>query len=152
MSQEWISRRKFLTAVGTGASIAACSGLASKAFAEGETHAEGMPKRRLGRTNEMVSMLGLGGFHIGVQEDEKESIRIIRTAIERGVTFLDNCWDYNGGQSEVRMGKALQDGYRAKVFLMTKLDGRTKKSALGQLDQSLRRLKTDVIDLVQIHE
>jgi aryl-alcohol dehydrogenase-like predicted oxidoreductase len=111
-----------------------------------------MPVRRLGRTGEKVSLLGLGGFHLGIQDDEKESIRIIRYAIDHGVTFLDNCWDYNEGQSELRMGKALRDGYRKKAFLMTKVDGRTHASATEQLEQSLKRLETDVIDLVQIHE
>lgn len=97
-------------------------------------------------------MLGIGGFHIGTQKDEAESIQIVREAIEHGVTFLDNCWDYNKGISEERMGKALRDGYRQKVFLMTKLDGRTANAAEAQLEQSLQRLGTDVIDLVQVHE
>jgi predicted aldo/keto reductase-like oxidoreductase len=111
-----------------------------------------IPKRKLGRTGVEVSMLGIGGFHIGTQKDEAESIRIVREAIDHGVTFLDNCWDYNKGVSEERMGKALRDGYRQKAFLMTKLDGRTASAATGQLDQSLGRLGTDVIDLVQVHE
>jgi len=110
-----------------------------------------MPMRPLGKTGASVSIVGLGGFHIGMPE-EAEGIRIIRTALDRGVTFLDNCWDYNEGRSEERMGKALKEGYRKKAFLMTKLDGRTKQAAAGQLEQSLRRLATDVIDLVQIHE
>jgi len=111
-----------------------------------------MPTRMLGRTGVVVSRLGLGGYHIGLQRDEAESVRIVRTAVDRGVTFLDNCWDYNEGKSEERMGKALEDGYRDKVFLMTKLDGRTRDAARAQLEQSLRRLRTDHIDLVQIHE
>jgi aryl-alcohol dehydrogenase-like predicted oxidoreductase len=111
-----------------------------------------MRYRRLGRTGEVVSVLGLGGHHIGRQKEEKESITIIRAAIDAGITFMDNCWDYHDGGSEVRMGKALQDGYRKKVFLMTKIDGRTRKAAAQQLDQSLRRLQTDVIDLIQHHE
>jgi predicted aldo/keto reductase-like oxidoreductase len=111
-----------------------------------------MRYRQLGRTGVEVSLLGLGGFHIGKQKDEKESIEIIRSAIDAGVTFLDNSWDYNDGTSEIRMGKALQDGYRKKVFLMTKIDGRTKQAAAEQLDQSLQRLQTDVIDLIQFHE
>jgi aryl-alcohol dehydrogenase-like predicted oxidoreductase len=111
-----------------------------------------MPTRVLGKTGVRVSRIGLGGAHIGKQKDESESIRIIRSALDRGVTFLDNAWDYNDGQSEVRMGKALRDGYRQKAFLMTKLDGRTKEAAAAQLDQSLQRLGTDVIDLVQVHE
>lgn len=108
--------------------------------------------RTLGSTGERVSMIGLGGFHIGKQKNEQESLRIIRTAIDRGVTFMDNCWDYNDGTSEVRMGKALQSGYREKVFLMTKIDGRTKAAASHQIEQSLQRLQTDHIDLLQFHE
>jgi aryl-alcohol dehydrogenase-like predicted oxidoreductase len=100
----------------------------------------------------MVSMLGLGGHHIGRPKDEQEGIRLVRMAIDHGITFLDNCWDYNEGRSEERMGKALADGYRQRAFLMTKIDGRTKGAAQAQLEQSLARLKTDVIDLVQIHE
>lgn len=111
-----------------------------------------MPKRPLGKTGVMVSMIGVGGSHIGEPSDPAEGIRIIRTAIDRGVTFLDNCWDYHKGESEIRMGKALRDGYRDKAFLMTKLDGRTKQSAAEQLEQSLKRLQTDRIDLVQVHE
>jgi aryl-alcohol dehydrogenase-like predicted oxidoreductase len=111
-----------------------------------------MPTRILGKTGVRVSRVGLGGAHLGKQSDENESIRIIRSAIDRGVTFMDNAWDYNDGKSEVRMGKALRDGYRQKAFLMTKLDGRTKVAAADQLEQSLRRLQTDVIDLVQVHE
>jgi aryl-alcohol dehydrogenase-like predicted oxidoreductase len=108
--------------------------------------------RRLGRTGEWVSVIGLGGYHIGKQADENESIQLIRNAIDKGVSFMDNCWDYNGGESEVRMGKALRDGYREKVFLMTKIDGRTKAAANQQIDDSLRRLQTDHIDLLQHHE
>jgi aryl-alcohol dehydrogenase-like predicted oxidoreductase len=108
--------------------------------------------RELGKTGERVSAIGLGGYHIGKQASADESIRLIRTAVDRGITFLDNCWDYNDGLSEVRMGQALRDGYRSKVFLMTKMDGRTKDSYNKQLEQSLGRLQTDVIDLVQFHE
>jgi len=97
-------------------------------------------------------MVGLGGYHIGKQADEQESIRIIRGAIDEGIHFLDNCWDYNGGESEVRMGKALRDGYRKRVFLMTKLDGRDRATAAKQIDESLKRLQTDMIDLLQVHE
>ena len=111
-----------------------------------------VPYRTLGRTGEKVSAIGLGGYHIGTQRDEQESIRIIRTALDNGVNFLDNCWDYNGGQSEIRMGKALRDGYRQRAFLMTKIDGRSKQAASEQLDESLRRLQTEHIDLLQIHE
>ncbi len=111
-----------------------------------------VPYRRLGRTGEMVSLIGVGGYHLGRQADEQETIRIVRTAIDNGVNFLDNCWDYNGGVSEIRMGKALRDGYRDKAFLMTKIDGRTKETAAQQIDESLRRLQTDRIDLMQFHE
>ncbi|HYQ27255.1 MAG TPA: aldo/keto reductase [Polyangiaceae bacterium] len=112
-----------------------------------------MPKRKLGSTGEFVSMLGLGGAHIGDSKlSDAEAIQLMREAIEQGITFFDNCWDYNQGASEERMGKALQDGYRKRVFLMTKLDGRTAQAANAQLEQSLARLQTDVIDLVQVHE
>jgi predicted aldo/keto reductase-like oxidoreductase len=112
-----------------------------------------IPTRFLGRTGERVSAIGLGGWHLALPHvDEALSLRIIRTAIDRGITFLDNSWDYNDGQSELRMGKALRDGYRERVFLMTKIDGRSRKEALRQLDESLHRLETDHIDLVQHHE
>ena len=106
-----------------------------------------IPYRTLGRTGERVSAIGLGGWHLGLERvDEQLSFRIIRTAIDRGVNFLDNCWDYNDGASETRMGKALRDGYRQKVFLMTKIDGRSYAEAMRQLDQSLERMQTDCID------
>lgn len=108
--------------------------------------------RLLGRTGERVSLLGLGGYHIGRQPAEQESIRLIRTAVDQGVNFMDNCWDYHNGGSEIRMGKALQDGYRQKVFLMTKIDSRLKDSAVRQIDECLRRLQTDYLDLLQFHE
>lgn len=108
--------------------------------------------RTLGRTKEKVSVIGLGGHHIGRQKDEQESIQIIRSAIDRGINFMDNSWDYHNGGSEIRMGKALKDGYRQKVLLMTKIDGRTKESAAKQIDESLQRLQTDHIDLMQFHE
>jgi aryl-alcohol dehydrogenase-like predicted oxidoreductase len=109
--------------------------------------------RTLGSTGEKVSAIGLGGGHIGWPHlDEQLSIKIIRTAIDRGINFMDNCWDYNDGISESRMGKALRDGYRNRVFLMTKIDGRTGEEATRQLDESLRRLNVDHIDLIQHHE
>ena len=111
-----------------------------------------MRYRVLGRTGEQVSVIGLGGHHIGRQKYEKDSIRIIRAAIDRGINFMDNCWDYHNGVSEVRMGKALKDGYRNRVFLMTKIDGRTREEAARQIHQSLKRLQTDTIDLLQHHE
>ncbi len=112
----------------------------------------GIPYRLLGRTGEKVSLVGLGGFHIGMQKTEDESIRIVRTALDGGINFLDNCWDYNGGASEMRMGQALRDGYRAKAFLMTKIDGRNAKTAAAQIDESLQRLQTDHVDLMHFHE
>jgi predicted aldo/keto reductase-like oxidoreductase len=111
-----------------------------------------VPRRILGKTGVEVSMIGIGGSHIGTQPDENDSIKIIRTAIDNGINFMDNSWDYNDGQSEIRMGKALRDGYRKKVFLMTKIDGRDKKTAQEQLDESLKRLQTDTLDLLQFHE
>ncbi len=112
-----------------------------------------MPYRPLGDTGVRVSMVGLGGAHIGKPKlDENEAIRLIRSALDQGLNFLDNSWDYNSGQSEIRMGKALQHGYRAKAFLMTKVDGRTKEAAAQQIEESLKRLQTDRIDLLQHHE
>jgi predicted aldo/keto reductase-like oxidoreductase len=141
-----MQRREFLKS-------AALTALASTLSHEASGAASGMPYRTLGRTGEKVSLIGLGGHHIGrkyVSQDE--GIRIIRTGLDSGVNFLDNCWDYNDGESERRMGLALKDGYRQKAFLMTKLDGRTAKSAQEQLEQSLQRLQTGHIDLIQIHE
>jgi aryl-alcohol dehydrogenase-like predicted oxidoreductase len=129
------------------------SAASASAAPEQPTATGTVPKRKLGRTGEMVSMIGLGGFHIGSKSlSDDEAVKLIRSAIDNGITFLDNCWDYNGGTSEERMGKALEGGYRKRVFLMTKLDGRTKEAARNQLGQSLERLKTDHIDLVQVHE
>ena len=109
--------------------------------------------RELGSTGENVSAIGLGGWHLALKYvDEPLAIRLVRAAIDRGMTFMDNCWDYNEGASEIRMGKALRDGYRDRVFLMTKIDGRSKKEATRQLDESLKRLKVGTIDLVQHHE
>ena len=145
-AQRELTRRDFLkAAVATGI----LAGAAPTWAAEGES---GMPYRRLGRTGEKVSAIGLGGFHIGKPKDEQEGIRLVRSAIDRGITFMDNCWDYHDGNSEVRMGKALRDGYRQKVFLMTKIDGRTSKAAARQIEDSLQRLQTDHIDLMQFHE
>jgi aryl-alcohol dehydrogenase-like predicted oxidoreductase len=112
-----------------------------------------IPYRPLGSTGEQVSVIGLGGFHLGKKNvDAKLAVRMIRSAVDAGVNFMDNCWDYHNGESEKRMGRALGDGYRERVFLMTKIDGRSKKEAARQLDESLRRLKVDCIDLVQHHE
>ncbi len=109
--------------------------------------------RTLGRTGEQVSAIGLGGFHIAQHAlTEQQSVSLIRSAVDRGITFLDNSWDYNEGKSEKFMGKALKDGHRNKVFLMTKIDGRTKEVAARQIETCLERLQTDHIDLVQHHE
>lgn len=141
-----LNRREFLSTVAAGIAL----GAAGPALgAESQDH---MPYRPLGRTGQKVSVIGLGGFHIGVPKDETEGIRIIRTAIDRGINFMDNCWDYHNGGSEERMGKALRDGYRERVFLMTKIDGRTREAAAKQIDESLRRLQTDHVDLMQFHE
>ncbi len=114
---------------------------------------EGIGRRKLGRADAEVSILGIGGYHLALPGvTEEEALRIVRSALDRGINFLDNCWDYNDGASEERMGKALAGGYRQKAFLMTKLDGRTGAAARQQLEQSLTRLKTEHIDLVQIHE
>ncbi|MBV8859468.1 MAG: aldo/keto reductase [Acidobacteria bacterium] len=109
--------------------------------------------RTLGSTGERVSAIGVGGWHLSLKHvDEELSLRIVRAAIDRGVNFMDNSWDYNEGESERRMGRALKDGYRERAFLMTKIDGRTKKEAAKQLDESLKRLKVDYVDLAQHHE
>src|SRR5713101_16549 len=109
--------------------------------------------RTLGSTGEKVSAIGVGGWHLGLEKvDEQLAIRIVRSAIDRGINFLDNCWDYDDGASELRMGKALRDGYRDRALVMTKIDGRSKKAAARQLDESLGRLGVDYIDLVQHHE
>jgi predicted aldo/keto reductase-like oxidoreductase len=142
-----VSRREFLGM--TTAALLTAGRLNGSTNPDGKS---GVPYRTLGRTGEKVSLVGLGGYHIGKQSDPDESIRIIRTGIDEGINFLDNCWDYNGGESEIRMGKALRDGYRQKAFLMTKIDGRNKSTAATQIDASLRRLQTDRIDLLQFHE
>ncbi|HEY2933624.1 MAG TPA: aldo/keto reductase [Acidobacteriota bacterium] len=121
-------------------------------MSKNKAHAE-IPYRILGSTGERVSAIGLGGWHLGLKHvNEALSIRIVREAIDGGINFMDNSWDYNDGLSETRMGKALRDGYRKKAFLMTKIDGRSKEEAARQLEESLRRLQADCIDLVQHHE
>ena len=146
-----LGRREFLTA--SAGAIAAPLLAAGSNSLLAQSRDNGMIYRTLGRTGERVSVIGLGGWHIGQPSiSERESIQLIRQAIDRGITFMDNCWDYNEGASQVRMGKALKDGYRKKVFLMDKIDGRTKKAAAEQIDQCLQRLQTDVIDLLQHHE
>jgi aryl-alcohol dehydrogenase-like predicted oxidoreductase len=115
--------------------------------------ASDIPLRPLGATGVMVSALGLGGYHLGKVGSEREAIRIAHAAIDAGVTFMDNAWEYHDGRSETIMGKAIADR-RERVFLMTKVctHGRGKREATRQLEQSLRRLRTDVLDLWQIHE
>lgn len=144
-NQPLLPRRDFFGLLSAAALVA--EGL----FAADERTGD-MIYRRLGRTNERVSAIGMGGYHIGQCPSDQEATRLIRTAIDRGITFMDNCWDYMDGKCETWMGKALRDGYRQKVFLMTKFDGRTKAAAARQIDESLQRLQTDHVDLVQYHE
>lgn len=166
-----MDRREFLQVMGAGSmattaawasntvggdshtSIAETSAPLPLASSPGELKGD-MLYRELGSTGQKVSAIGMGGFHLAKPTiDEGETIRLIQQAIDRGITFLDNSWDYNDGQSEMRMGKALSQGsYRDKVFLMTKVDGRTKDAATRQIETSLERLKTDHIDLLQHHE
>ncbi len=152
-----MERRDFLkSATAAGIAAAASSGAAQTA-ASGHTASKraespGMVYRELGTTGERVSAIGMGGYHLGKGPDAEAMVSLARRGIDSGITFMDNCWDYNDGISEVRVGQALKDGYRQKVFVMTKLDGRTKEEYNKQLEQSLGRLQTDVIDLVQFHE
>jgi predicted aldo/keto reductase-like oxidoreductase len=148
-----MTRREFLemAAAATLAPLAGCGGRTSQGEVAEGARGE-ILQRRLGRTGVAVSLVGLGGFHMGTQASEDESVRIVRTAVDGGITFLDNCWDYNDGESERRMGRALRNGYREKVFLMSKIDGRDAASATRQIDESLSRLGTDHVDLMQIHE
>jgi len=140
-----LDRRDFLKGVAAAGMTGALNNIASS-----ETN-PGFPRRTLGHTGEQVSLLGIGGYHLG-RPSEEQAIRIVRTALDNGMNFLDNCWDYNNGDSEARMGKALRDGYRQKAFLMTKIDGRDAKTAAKQIDESLGRLQTDHVDLLQFHE
>jgi predicted aldo/keto reductase-like oxidoreductase len=148
-----MKRRQFVKGI---AAAGILSSLGERALANSSSSGD-IPQRTLGHTGEKVSIVGLGGYHIAAYDlappgAEKESIRIVRAALDSGINFLDNCWDYNGGVSEIRMGKALRDGYREKAFLMTKIDGRDAKTASRQLEESLRRLQTDHVDLLQFHE
>lgn len=155
MKRDQLDRRDFLVA-GAAVALAACGRTGGERVdAPQVTAAEAdarMPRRQLGKTGVEVSAIGIGGYHLGNIEKDADVIRLVRSAVDRGVTFLDNCWDYHDGRSEVVMGKALRDGYRKRVFLMSKIDGRTKAAAAAQIDQSLKRLATDTIDLMQIHE
>ena len=141
------NRREVLLAMGIGLTAA---GLGSA----GETSGTGIPYRVLGRTGEKVSCIGMGGFHLGKPSiTESDPIKLIHSGVDRGINFLDNSWDYNNGDSEKRMGTALKQGdYRKRVFLMTKIDGRTQEAARKQIDESLKRLQTDRVDLLQFHE
>jgi len=118
------------------------------------TGTEEIPRRPFGSTGEMVSALGMGGFHLGLVGSEREATSLVHQAIDAGVTFMDNAWEYHDGASEMRMGKALANGWRQRVFLMSKVctHGRDAKVAMRQLEESLRRLKTDYLDLWQVHE
>ena len=140
-------------ALGSAASLQGPPGTAAHVPSAPVKTVNGIGRRRLGRHDAEVSILGIGGHHIGRSAvTEQDATKIVRTALDEGINFLDNCWDYNNGVSEERMGRALEDGYRQKAFLMTKIDGRTGAAARQQLEQSLTRLKTDHIDLLQIHE
>ncbi|MDR3635488.1 MAG: aldo/keto reductase [Isosphaeraceae bacterium] len=146
------SRREFMQAGAAGLAAVALSGAA--AFQE-RKNAGGIPLRPLGKTGEMVSLMCLGGHSSTNPKKltEKQSLKLIQRAVDEGITFMDNCWDYHDGGAEEWMGKALAEGGRRdKVFLMTKVCGRTAKEAASNLDDSLRRLKTDRIDLWQLHE
>jgi len=162
-----MKRRNFLKQAATAAALASLKGAAGQSVAKklvlqgAAAHnplpvastVNGIGRRILGDSGTEVSIIGIGGYHLGLSSvSEQEAIRIIRKGLDEGINFLDNCWDYNGGVSEERMGKALQDGYREKAFLMTKIDGRTGVEARRQLEESLKRLRTDHIDLLQIHE
>ena len=155
-----MERRDFIKSASAAAGLAAAApvlaqaGHTSKESPIQRAQSPDMLYRELGTTGEKVSAIGLGGFHLGKDPNSTplEMVRLVRSAIDHGIDFMDNCWDYNDGISEVRMGNALKDGYRQKVFLMTKLDGRTEKEYNKQLEQSMGRLNTDVIDLVQFHE
>jgi uncharacterized protein len=149
-----MDRRNFLksaSAVGVSATIPA-NPQATPPSPVKRPESPDMIYRELGTTGERVSAIGMGGYHLGKQPEASQSIKLMHAGIDRGITFMDNCWDYNDGISEVRMGQALRNGYRQKVFLMTKMDGRTAVEYNKQLEQSLGRLQTDMIDLVQFHE
>jgi aryl-alcohol dehydrogenase-like predicted oxidoreductase len=150
-----MKRRQALQAMAALSVSGASAGTAAARDAAGapaSPSSSDVPTRAFGRANEKVSAVGLGGYHVGVPKDPAEGIKIVRSAIDRGITFMDNCWDYHDGESERRMGQALRDGYRKRVFLMTKFDGRTKQATSRQVEESLQRLQTDVIDLMQYHE
>ncbi len=143
-----LTRREFLEK-----SAAAVALLSAVGCSSSKKMVQGMPYRTMGKTGLEVSILGLGGWDMGIEKlSEKESIHLMRSAIDMGINFFDNAWEYHDGLSEERMGKALMDGYRQKVILMTKHHGREPKRAKEHLEDSLKRLKTDVIDVWQFHE
>src|SRR3984893_13391620 len=147
MMAENIKRREFI------GGLAAIWVAAKVPGARGQSSNGEMPYRTLGKTGVKVSAIGLGGFHLGLSHlEEPDAIKIFHAAVDRGINFSDNSWDYNQGASEKRVGKALKNGYSDKVFVMTKFDGRTRDSALKQLDESLQRLEVDHVDLWQFHE
>jgi aryl-alcohol dehydrogenase-like predicted oxidoreductase len=162
------SRRVFCGRLGLGISAAALAATAMRARAAEPTEKESgfalpenlaakgeVPRRKFGKTDVVISALGLGGHTFALAKSEQESIRIVQEAVDSGITFLDNAWEYHDGKSEELMGRALAEGkLRDKVFLMTKCctHGRDKKVAMQQLEESLRRLRTDHLDLWQIHE
>ena len=146
MKQQSTSRRRFIL----GASSAP---LASALLAQTQPSSSGIATRPLGRTGIQVSFLGLGGAHVGRIQADAEAVRVIHAAIDGGMTFMDNAWEYNKGRSEEVMGKAfLAPGYRDKAFLMTKVCSREAKGAMEQVEESLKRLSTDHLDLIQFHE
>ncbi len=163
-----MERRDFIKAVGMAAAVGAAgpADIVADTTQGGQVKPTGyvtskiaehpdMKYRPLGATGERVSLVGIGGFHLakpgGANSDE--AVRIVHASIDAGINFCDNCWDYNGGESEIRLGRALgQGGYRDRTFLMTKIDGRTAKAAMTQLEESLRRMQTDHVDLLQFHE
>ena len=147
MEEKQSTRRDFIKQTAFGLCAAGTAGHVLAASSRTD-----IPTRPLGATGVNVSILGLGGYHIGTIRDEDRCTRLIRRAIDSGVTFMDNAWEYHNGRSEELMGKALAGGYRDKAFLMTKHHGRDKKTAMEHLEDNLRRLRTDVIDLWQFHE
>jgi len=156
MTPQSPNRREFLQVGAAGLAAAGLAGAAVPFVQErGKTNDAGIPVRPLGKTGETVSIMCLGGHSSTNPQmlSESESVRLIQRAVDEGITFMDNCWDYHDGVAEERMGKALAEGGRRdKAFVMTKVCGRSAKEAQSNLEDSLRRLKTDRIDLWQFHE
>jgi predicted aldo/keto reductase-like oxidoreductase len=147
MPMERPNRRKFLGGFAAGVAGIPLMSASGTSTAKGD-----MPYRMLGRTGAKVSLLGMGGWQFGRMASEEESTRFIRTGIDEGINYIEAAWDYHSGLSEYRMGKGLMDGWRKKVFIATKINGRRREIAEWQLNESLQRLRTDVIDLVILHE